>query len=623
MSDLSGMLKDYFPGPVTPPLSVYPDLPAPPGAAFLERPPAAALSTDRPPAAVRALTVGGVCVGLAALPYKLFELDRFFVPKEVAVELVAAVALITVAKLRTAVPAPPGTVADRGIRARVAAAPLDASLAAFLLISVASAVLADSLWLAARAVALSAAGVALFWVARAAGRAGWGPAVLRAAAGLVAVAVLTALLQTYGVRTEYFSLNRAPGGTFGNRNFVAHLCAIGLPLLAYLAFRARSVGAAATAAATFAAAAGTLVLTRSRAAWLASAVAAVPFLIGVLRAAAARQAQPDNPAAGGLPATQPVRRDDIRLRRAAVLVLATGVAALAAVRLPNALDWRSDSPYLDSARGMVNYREGSGQGRLKQWHNSARLVAAHPILGVGPGHWSVHYPGVAPPGDPSLTNDRTTANPWPSSDWVAFASERGLLGVGALGVVMLLLAWRAHTLAWRAPTADARLLGGTLGAVLAATLTAGAFDAVLLLAAPSFLAWTTLGALAGSADLRMRDWHELALPFRRRFATSALAVLLVGGAALGAAHGSAMALYSTGRSQAMAQAAVLAPGDYRIVLRAAQSARQTGGCTSEVRRWTTAAYTLAPSAPAAARLVRSCPAARSAARRSSRVSARP
>ena len=33
------------------------------------------------------------------------------------------------------------------------------------------------------------------------------------------------------MQSEYFSLNRSPGGTFGNRNFVAHLAAIGLPVI--------------------------------------------------------------------------------------------------------------------------------------------------------------------------------------------------------------------------------------------------------------------------------------------------------------------------------------------------------------------------------------------------------
>jgi len=52
---------------------------------------------------------------------------------------------------------------------------------------------------------------------------------------------LTGLAQAYGlINTNLASLSRAPGGTFGNRNFMAHLVAIGLPVLLYLAFEARS-----------------------------------------------------------------------------------------------------------------------------------------------------------------------------------------------------------------------------------------------------------------------------------------------------------------------------------------------------------------------------------------------
>jgi hypothetical protein len=288
-----------------------------------------------------------------------------------------------------------------------------------------------------------------------------------------------------------------------------------------------------------------------------------------------------------------------------VLTGVAGLAALAAVRLPNALDWRSDSPYLESARGMVNYREGSGRGRLQQWRHSARLVAAHPVLGVGPGHWAAAYPAVAPASDPSLTRDGTTANPWPSSDWVAVAAERGLLGLGTLGVAMVLLAWRAHQLVWRPGTPDAHVLGGTMGALLAATLTAGAFDAVLLLAAPSFLAWTALGALVGAAD----RLDGATPPGLRRGPALGLVSLLALAAGLGAAHTLAMALYAGGRPRALARAATLAPGDYRIQLRAAQVARQVGGCAA-ARRAGERALTLAPSAPAARRVVASCEAGR-------------
>ena len=572
------------------PRPVLPDFPA----SHWQASSAGTMGAPRPaPAALRVFVVGAASVGLAVLPFKYFELDRFFVPKEVALQLVAAAALVATARPRTVTrgaTTPPVT--------RLAAATgVDLALACFLAVSLASAALAPSGWLAARALGVSAAGVALFWAARDAARAGWSTAVLWAAALLPIVAVATALAQAYGLQSEYFSLNRAPGGTFGNRNFVAHLCAIGLPVLAYLALRARRAPEVAGATVAFAAAAAALVLTRSRGAWLAASVAALPFAAGLLRAAAARRDERRRDGQPPHPRTRPLGASRVRAARAPILVAAAAVAAVAAVRLPNALDWRSDSPYLDSARDVVNYREGSGQGRLTQWRHSARLVVQAPLLGVGPGNWPVRYPAVAPARDPSLTKEGTTDNPWPSSDWVAFVSERGLLGAGAAAAAFFFLALRAHHLVWRTAAADARLRGGALGAVLAAALTAGAFDAVLLLAAPAFLTWTTAGALAGADDAPARG--------RPRGASWLLVGALLAAAVVSAAHAAAMDLFSDGRARALDQAARIAPGDYRIQLRAAQVALHGGRC-DVARPRAVAAQRVAPSAPAPARVLRAC-----------------
>src|SRR5262249_56191534 len=85
---------------------------------------------------------------------------------------------------------------------------------------------------------------------------------------------LTGLAQAYGlVTTNLASMSRAPGGTFGNRNFMAHLVAIGLPVLLYLALEARSQARFVLGGAGACLAVAALVLSRSRAAWLAAGVA--------------------------------------------------------------------------------------------------------------------------------------------------------------------------------------------------------------------------------------------------------------------------------------------------------------------------------------------------------------
>ena len=560
-----------------------------------------ALSDARVARHIARWIAGGVVVAmLAAEPYRLFELDRFFVPKEVVLLFVAAIACWAAAGLAQEDDAP-GTVLDRRV---------DVALAAYLLVSVISAAFAPSVWLAERAVAITAAGAALFWAARSAARRDAAPVILGALVVAVAVAAATALLQAYGVRSDYFSVNRAPGGTFGNRNFVAHLCAIGLPLAAYAALRVERFTVALGAVATTLALGAMLVLSRSRGAWLAGAVSGVPLTIGVLRATARARVARRAGSGGWRP----------RPGRVLLLVVALGAGAAGAIRLPNELDWRSDSPYLDSVKGVVDYKGGSGHGRLEQWKHSAQLLAEHPVLGVGPGNWSVRYPSVAPAGDPSLTDDRTTANPWPSSDLVAVASERGVLGLVAFALVASWLALIAHRAVWgaaavttgRVSDAAARALaGGALGGVLAATIVAGAFDAVLLLAAPTIVVWPALGALAALAGREERvaasARPQALTPGRMR----AGALMLAAAAGIAGAHGAAMPFSENGGARGAQIAARLAPGDYRVRLRAATVALGRGDCAT-ARVQADAAHTLAPGAGGARRVLASCGGRRSA-----------
>ena len=90
---------------------------------------------------------------------------------------------------------------------------------------------------------------------------------MNAIALAVVLGAATSCLQAYGVRTDMFSLNRAPGGTLGNRNFVAHLSAFGAPVVLFATLTATRtigylLGMAGTTIITVA-----LVLTRSRAGW--------------------------------------------------------------------------------------------------------------------------------------------------------------------------------------------------------------------------------------------------------------------------------------------------------------------------------------------------------------------
>ena len=514
------------------------------------------------------LQVGLIAVVLAALPYKVFELDRYFVPKELVLHVVAMVVLVAVLARRRTI--------------RIDA--IDLLIAGFLAWSVASALFATNYWLAQRAASLSIASAIVFWAARQLGTEGHYRPILKAAALATSVAAIVGLSQAYGVETEYFSLNRAPGGTFGNRNFVAHFCVIGLSALVYTTITARSAAGAIAGTLSCGAAVALLVLSRSRAAWLAAAAIGL-VLVPALIASRAHWA------GHGI---------GWRLAR---IALTSVVAAALAVYLPNRLNWNSDSPYLDSAIRVVDYSSGSGRGRIAQYLNSARMATADPLLGVGPGNWPVLYHRFAPARDPSMADDGRTANPWPSSDWVAFVSERGVLAALALAAAFALLFVRSLRRWTELGSSDAvlaRLVG--LGTITA-TLTVSAFDAVLLLAAPALLAWSVVGATSGIG----RGGRDVILSGQKRFALVATLLLAqAAGLARSSAQVASIALVGTGGSRAgWIAGADWDPGSYRANLRAAELLTNARRCRV-ARHYAYQALSLFPDAPAAKRAVRAC-----------------
>ncbi|MDE3151972.1 MAG: O-antigen ligase family protein [Gemmatimonadota bacterium] len=515
---------------------------------------------------VLVLAAGALGVGLLSAPYKSFDLDRFFVPKELVLHVAAMVA------------AAPLLVR----RGRMGFAGMDALFAIFLGLSVVSGVFATNHWLAARALAVTWSSLLVFWSATAV--ASGQPRRERAMVAVLVVAVLatsaTALAQAYGVDSVRFSLNRAPGGTLGNRNFVAHLAAIATPLLVIAAVGARRRFSALVATAALAVVSAVLVLSRTRAAWLALAACVVVLLPGVWRARRRWQV------AG-------MRRR--LLFNGAIVALTVAGAAF----LPNSLDWRSKSPYLDSVKSVADYTSGSGRGRLVQYTNSIKLGLRHPLLGVGPGNWAVAYPAVVKPNDPSISDETgMTDNPWPSSDWMAWLSERGLVATAAFALAWLLLLADAAGQMLAAEDVESYLRGLALAGVVIATAVVGLFDAVLLLPAPALIVFAAVGALRSPpsrCSLRVSGARRGAL----------MAVVLVAGAAATARSAlmlDAMRKYESG---AVAAAAREDPGSYRIQMRLANADAARGRCDL-VRLHAGAAHDLYPHAPEPRRLLAAC-----------------
>jgi O-antigen ligase len=510
---------------------------------------------------------GALCVVLVSLPYKAFDLDRFFVPKELALHATAAISgLMLLAR-----------------RPRPTLTRVDTLLVAFLGLSIISALFAENWWLATRALAITASGLTVFGVSRAVAAAGYERALIAGLAAAVVIGAATALLQAYGIEPEYMSLSRAPGGTFGNRNFMAHLSAIGVPIIMLGAIEARRAWGAVLGTLGMMIVSAALVLSRTRAAWLALMIGGALMLVLGWR-------------------IRDVWTDPLRRRRLFVLGGAAGAAVIAALTLPNALEWKSDSPYLDSVRGVVNYKEGSGAGRLVQYRNSLRMAAAHPVLGVGAGNWAVEYPRFASRNDPSLNEDGMTSNPWPSSDWVAFVAERGFVAVAVYAMAVFGLLVGAWMRARAATTPHERLGAIALAATVVVAAIVGAFDAVLLIAIPSLFVWAIVGALSPPGKPRVTVPVHVRGPVLGGAGFVALLVVLrsVGQVAAMSTYTAASTLGQT------ALAATFDPGSYRINMRLAESAVARGDCR-RVRQYAAAARELYPNAAEPKRLLRRCP----------------
>ncbi|MGD8276377.1 MAG: O-antigen ligase family protein [Gemmatimonadota bacterium] len=509
------------------------------------------------------IALAALGVVLLSVPSPLFDLDRHSVPKELVMHITALLALPWLFGGRR--PRRPGVI--------------EVLLGTFVAWSALSTIFATNHWIALRAFGVGTSAFLVFLCARRVAAEGGGSVALRGLALAAIAGAAIGLAQAYGARIEWIAGDRPPGGTFGNRNFLAHFTAISTPLLLLLATRSRRAAGRAVWLLGLAIAACAIVLTRSRAGWLGFggglAVMGTTWLL----------TRPETRAATSPPV------------RLAAVALAIGV--LFALVVPNRLAWRSSSPYADTLTRLTDYRSGSGHGRLVQYRNSLRLVGDRPILGVGPGNWFVRYPRVTTRNDPAFdADDPIPTNPWPSSDWVALLVERG-----AIAVLLALAAGAAATLVSlrriRSTDTSAGLAAATVPAILVASLVTGAFDAVLMLAPPAFFVAAAVGLLLPAT----RPVARPRLEGRRRlfggFVLTAvmLAVLLVDAAQLTAIR---ITRDSTRRAT-VERALRFDPGNYRLHLLLAER----GPCAQRVPH-ARAAARLLPWHPAPREALRAC-----------------
>jgi len=373
-------------------------------------------------------------VGVVWWPFDDPGFDRYHLPKELWLSACALALVSSVRLERDRV-----TLAALGLAALTCAATVFALTPMVALRGAGLVLVATTLFLSARS------------LTAAEGR------LVRAAVVLGAsVVAVVALGEVFGWWAGLSSTGRAPGATVGQRNMVAHLLLLVSPAAWTLAARERRLGLRVLALIAVALLAAGVLVTRSRAAWVTAPAVALGWWW-------------------------------FHQRTWTVLFTLGAAVALAASLTPR-VHWTSKHPYAESFKHLVDAKTSSGHGRLVQYEATAHLVAQHPLLGVGPSNWLVAYPTVSPPSDPTIHETGLGTGRLVNSDWLALASEQGLVAVLVAALLAGLTVRRAWTLG------DGPLALATAVALVGV----GSFDAVLQLPAAVASAALILGTCARS-----------------------------------------------------------------------------------------------------------------------------
>jgi O-antigen ligase/Tfp pilus assembly protein PilF len=267
---------------------------------------------------------------------------------------------------------------------------------------------------------------------------------------------------------RFWGPTEIPFGTMGNSNFMGALLAGALPLALALAIEAARPLARNLAAVASLLVGSALLLTRSRGAWIAAAVGLAAF--GLL-----------------------LRHAERRPRGAGrVLALALAAAAVAAVAL--SVEERGPVGHLAS---ILDPGYTTNAQRLAWWSDALRISRDHPVLGAGLGGFAEAHPPYHSLRDPQVAARYVILHP--HNDWVWFAAEVGLAGLGALAWLAARAARLARDALAATPMGEGRALVAGLVASLVAFSTNATFVSVLFQPGTDVVFWTLLAGLPACA----------------------------------------------------------------------------------------------------------------------------
>jgi O-antigen ligase len=326
------------------------------------------------------------------------------------------------------------------------------------------------------------------------------------------VASLWAVLQ-FLFDFSFFPQGPHPASTFINRNFFAEFAVCSLPFIAMLLVRARSIGTVALLSLIAGEVILAIFMTGTR-----SALIALWLQLVVLFPCAAWRCR----------SALAVRHWSTAMKAVCIAMLLGIVGGLGCVPT-------GDAQLAAEGRGVtalgrafhrtasIAPGDSSISMRLVMWRATARMIAAHPLSGVGAGAWENEIPLFQDDGAP-LETDYYVHN-----EFLQLVAEYGL--VGWLFIAML-LGWlaRATWYTWRQHDPEEAALRAMLLTSLAALFIVSNAGFAWRLASTGALFALCLGALAAS-DLRLgvsRLEREITWQATWSLVASAVAVAAIG-----------------------------------------------------------------------------------------------
>jgi hypothetical protein len=372
---------------------------------------------------------------------------------------------------------------------------------------------------------------------------------------------------------------RGPGGTAGNRNFLAHFLVIGAVPLVVTFFTTEHRLARAAWGVGLACVVAMIAVSRSRGAWLTSAIA----LSG---------------AAVALVANRDALSRGARRRLATVGITILLALPFGILIVGRGLNW-SLADFHASLAHLVDYKTGTGHGRLVQYQATLAMLRDHPV-GVGAGQWAISYPLYAGPDDPYYPpNSPVPMDRLPSSDWLGFASQYGIvLLLVVIGCGMTLARRALHRGRLRDPNALA------LATALVVQLVLGIFDAVLFRADTGYAAALTLGTLAALCADDVLVLRAPRLPALGLSLALSLTLVALCGRRLVAAS-----IRSDGRLPSLEKAFVLDRSNFILATQIAQIHSLFGRC-EEAKPFARLALDACPTASLPKKILLACPSVR-------------